>query len=471
MSRQLRLVIIAAVLVAALGVAALILLQPDSDGGNPLAFRDSAPTDVQSVHIENASGSFDVEAEGEGYKSDDIAPDVLDMEEFVALMTYSGAVNALQSVDSNPSDLSLYGLDAPAATVDIAYKDGPALSLRIGSAEPISGNYYFSVGGKPAVYLMEAARCAPFLQPKKDYIDDVITPVSQMSSPLSAILDVTFTGGPLAEPISIRAITGEDKELSRIASSFGAPTHLVMGKGIHELDQTYGVDLLGSLLGLPATGIVGYNYTPQQISDFGFSKPSMQVAFDLKNGVDTEVVHYALSVLEKDGAFYLTCNDNGVIYQIDKPLFWSIQYDKLPVRWFLSPLMMDVESVELSTDGQTYTFDITGETNADKKVTCNGAPMDIERFRTFYQLLISAASDGLLVGEDTPEGEPLLTLTYRYLDEEKKPDVMKLYKGTARRVYVEVNGAMEFSMEEAYLARVQAAAAVIMTDKAFETEW
>ena len=97
--------------------------------------------------------------------------------------------------------------------------------------------------------------------------------------------------------------------------------------------------------------------------------------------------------------------------------------------------------------------------------------MDIERFRTFYQLLISAASDGLLVGEDVPEGEPLLTLTYDYLDEEKKPDVMKLYKGTARRVYVEVNGSMEFSMEETYLARVQAAAAVIMTDEAFETEW
>lgn len=470
MSKQLRLVIIAAVLVAALGAIALILLQPDTSS-DPLAFRDSAPTDIRSVHIQNASGSFDINAEGDGYTTDDIPPELLDMEEFISLMTYAGAVNAKQSVDNAPSDLSLYGLDNPAAAVDIAYNDGSTLSLTIGSAEPISGNYYFTVDGKPTVYLIEAARCAPFLQAKKDYIDDMVTPSDQMSSPLSAILDVTFTGGPLDEPVSIRAVTGGDPEISRIASSFGAPTHLVMAKGKHELDQTYGVDLLGSLLGITATEIVGYGYTPQQIADFGFSSPSMQADFDLKTGANAEVVHYALTLLEKDGAFYITCNGNGVIYRIDRPLFYSIQYDKLPVRWFLSPLMIDVSSVELSTNGQTYAFNITGKTNADKQVTCNGAPMDIERFRTFYQLLISAASDGILIDEAVPDGEPLLTLTYRYLDEEKAPDVMKLYKGATRRVYVEVNGAMEFSMEEAYLTRVQAAAAVIMTDQPFETEW
>jgi hypothetical protein len=470
MSKQIRLVIIAAVLVAALGTAALFLLQPDTSG-DPLTFKDAAPTDVRSVVINNASGTFNIQAQDQGYTTDDISPDLLDMEEFVSMMTYAGAVNAMQMVDGSPSDLSKYGLDAPAATIDIAYNDNSSLSLSIGNAEPISGNYYFTVAGKPAVYLMEAGRCASFLQPKKDYIDDMITPVSQLSSPLSAVQDVTFIGGPLAEPVSIKAVTGDDKELSRIASSFGAPTHLVMGKGTYELDQTYGVDLLGSLLGITATDIVGYGYSAQQIADFGFSRPNMTVEFDVKTGMDTDAVHYKLTMLEKDNVFYMTCNDNGVIYQVDKPLFYTIQYDKLPVHWFLSPLVIDVQGVDLTVAGQTYTFDITGKSNSDKQVTCNGQPLDIDRFRTFYQLLISAASDGMLIDQAQPEGEPLLTLTYRYVDEKKAPDVMKLYKGPTRRVYVEVNGAMEFSMAEAYLTRVQEAAAVIMTDKVFETDW
>jgi hypothetical protein len=197
----------------------------------------------------------------------------------------------------------------------------------------------------------------------------------------------------------------------------------------------------------------------------------MQVAFDLKNGIDAKVEHYVLALLQKDGAFYLTCNDRGVIYAVPEPAFARLEYSKLLVRWFLSPLLLDVQAIELTTEGKDYEFVITGKTNADKQVTCNGEELDIERFRTLFRLLISAAHDGRLLENVVVEGTPLLQLTYHYVDEQKQPDVMALYPGDARRIYVQVNGVAELAMEETYLTRVQEVLRILWTDDPIETDW
>ena len=204
---------------------------------------------------------------------------------------------------------------------------------------------------------------------------------------------------------------------------------------------------------------------------FGFDRPTMQVEFDLKNGVDAEVEHYELALLQKDDATYMTCNDNGVIYAIQEPAFLHIEYGKLLVRWFLSPLLMDVGAIQLTTGGKDYDVVITGETNAEKQVTCNGQKLDIERFRTLYGLLTSAAHDGTLLEDVVVEGTPLLRVIYHYLDEQKQPDVMELYPGDARRVYAQVNGVTELAVREMYLTRVQEALSILWTDDPIETEW
>jgi hypothetical protein len=472
MSRQVKLVIVAAVTVALLACAAVFLIPPAADNGSSLMFRDSKPTDINSVSIQNSFGTTNIKSQDQGYIMDDMPSEILDISKFIDFMTYCGAVNAKQLVEASPKDLSLYGLSSPAATVDIKYNDNSSLVIQIGNQERISGNYYFSVEGKSGVYLMEADRCSQFLLPKKDFADHHVTPTLQLSSPFSAIRDVTFTGGPLTRPVTLKAVTGDDPQVSGMALSFGAPTHILVLNGIYELDQTYGADLFNSLLGITANDIVGYLMTSQQIADFGFSSPYMQVAFDLMNGTDAKAVHYSLAVIKKDDKYYMTCNDNGVIYEVPEPQFLNIQYDKLPVRWFLKPLIIDVSKVELSVSGETLDFVLSGSTNDDKQVTCNGDSFNMDRFRTFYQLLTSAAGDGTLIdGSIQAQGEPLMTLTYYYLDSEKQPDTVKIYKGDALRDYAEVNGVVEFAMRETYLTRVQDAVNVLFTDKDFETEW
>jgi hypothetical protein len=327
------------------------------------------------------------------------------------------------------------------------------------------------VAGDPAVYLMESERSAGFLLPKKAYVDDMVTPELALSSPLSALLDVTFAGGELAEPVRVESVALGDPEVVRAGITFGAPTHIVRGRGTYELDQTYGVEMMGALLGISADDIVGYQLSREEIMDFGFDQPTMLVTFDLKNGLDAEVERYVLELLRKDGVTYMTRNNNGVIYAVREPAFLQIEYSKLLVRWFLSPLLVDVRAIEIATGGQDHEFVITGETNAEKRVTCNGEELDIARFRALYGLLVSAAHDGRLLEDVAVEGAPLLRLTYHYLDDQKPPDVMELYPGDARRVYVRINGVTELAMEEMYLVRVQQALSILWTDDPIETDW
>ncbi len=472
MTREVRLLIIAAVVVGLLAVASVVLLlNPKATAGSGVSFKAVEPTDVVHVLISNEHDTIDISFTGEGYLVDDIPAELVDTEDFIDLLTNCARIDAMRIVTSAPDDLALYGLSDPDARVEIGYSGGSALTLLIGDVEPVSGNTYFSVEGDPAVYLMESKRSADFLLPKKAYVEDLVTPKLAMSSPLSALLNVTFIGGTLAEPITLEAVAAGDPEVARAAISFGAPTHIVRGKGVYELDQTYGVEMLGSLLGISAYDIVGYGLTQEEIMAFGFGQPTMRVEFDLKNGADAPVEHYSLAVLQKDDATYLTCNDNGVIYAIQEIAFLHIEYSKLPVRWFLSPLLIDVSEIELTTGGKDYDFVIAGQTSAEKRVTCNGKELDIERFRTLYGLLISAAHDGTLLEDVAVQGAPLLELTYHYLDGQKQPDVMKLYPGDARRLYVQVNGVTEVAMREAYLTRVQEALGILWTDDPIESDW
>jgi hypothetical protein len=298
-----------------------------------------------------------------------------------------------------------------------------------------------------------------------------VTPALALSSPLTALLNVTLDGGSLTEAVTIEAVAAGDPAVVRAAISLGAPTHIVRGRGVYELDQTYGVQMLGALLGIVAEDIAGYDLTAAEVDAFGFDRPTMRVEFDLRNGTDVPVEHYSLAVLRKDDGWYMTRNGNGVIYAVAEPAFTRLEYGKLAVRWFLSPLLVDVSAIEIATPERVHTFALSGETSAALSVTCDDTPYDIERFRTLYGLISSAAHDGGLLGDLDPEGEPLLRITYRYRDPEKAPDEMALYPGDARRLVVSVNGVTEMAMREAYLTRVLEALDNLWTDVPLETAW
>ena len=102
----------------------------------------------------------------------------------------------------------------------------------------------------------------------------------------------------------------------------------------------------------------------------------------------------------------------------------DIDYTKLMLRWFLSPLRLDLESLTVSFDGSTYVYQSGKNNDGTQYAFVNDQEMDIDLFYSFYRLVTSAASDGQYLTDAVVDGAPLMTITYNYIDPNKSPDVM-----------------------------------------------
>lgn len=463
-------VAVIAVLAAAL---LLLILNPAKKEAESWIFADHAITDVASVHVENSFGSLDVSAQSGGYVIEGVPSELVDLEAFIDFLGRCSAVSALKRVDSDQRELAEYGLAEPSAQVSVTFRDGDKLELSLGDREPLSGSYYCAVDGEKGVYLLDEAWASRYLTAREQLISFYITPKLEVSSALSAIRDVTFSGGPLAEPVTIESVSAGDEQVKELARSFGAATHIVRGAGVYELDQTYGLTVLEPLCGMMAQSIAYYGLTGEQVDAMGFAQPDMKVEFDYKNGTQ-ETEHYVLRFLKatEDGSyFYANAEGSGVIYIVERYAFFDLSYDKLLLRWFLSPLLMDVEGITVENGSEVYDFAIDQTDPKNPTVAMNGQEVDITLFRSLFRLLGSAAADGNYLGvQSAPEGEPSMRITYRYTGG-KDDDVLELYPGGTRRVNVYVNGVCEFAMRDAFVQRVNDALTAIGAGESFDINW
>jgi len=506
MNNLIRIAIIGVIAVGVLAIALFILsvTEPANTASTRIVFTSAEPTDVQSVSVKNSSGEFRFffDFEEEGYVLDDIPPYIADIEAFFDFMANSAQLSAIMQIPEHEVDLQEMGLTTPStlvaidfldrsqpsALVTIDFFDGTHISLNIGNIEPISGNYYATATvlehreELPAtairfdsVYLIPRAIAEQFLLPKTQIISRFVTPPLAISSPLSAIRDITFAGGSLEFPVSILITTGGSESTRLAAMSFGAATHIVKGAGVHQLDQTYGVHILGSLFGIEAVSIAGYNLSEDEVAAFGFDNPYMSIDYDMINGIDVDLRHMQLRIAEAEsGLYYATLVGSGVVYNIRREAFLDIEYERLPVRWFLTPLIMDLSAITIETPNMQYRFDINSSDPLNPIITHEGQTLDTTLFRSFFRLLTSAAHDDVYLGilPQPGEGEtPLVTITYEYLNPEKAPDTMALYTGESRRANVFINGVGEFAMKDLFAERVSEGTLNLIAGNNIEENW
>ena len=483
MEKKLWKLICAGLAVIVVLVAALIVLgqQNTKTQTGVKVFMDREPADILELTVDNGYGSFTVsyDEEEDGYVFDDLPVNIVDTDGFFELMDHASGFGSLRMVKEHAQDLSVYGLDEPAAVISVTCsgedpsEPGETFELAIGDKEKVSGNYYAQVLSDEEegnVYLFAGEDLLCFLVPKEAYISDQVTPELVVSSPLSAVRDITFSGSALAQPVSITAVSGSDEETQLAAKSFGPATHIVRMEGSYELDQTYGIEILGSVLGIRALDVAGYNLTEEELEAMGFDDPYMQVDFSLKNGTDY-IADYRLQLVPYGENYLAYMEGSGVVFVVSPPSFVALDPSRLCLRWFLSPLRTDLEDITVEFGDETYVF--TSEEDEDGNILTyvNGAPMDKEQYFRFYRLVTGASSEGVFLTDPVNEGKPLMTITYHYAIDGKDPDVMKLYSGSLRRVNVEVNGVTEFDMRSSFVDAMENACHNAVSGEKIEENW
>lgn len=198
----------------------------------------------------------------------------------------------------------------------------------------------------------------------------------------------------------------------------------------------------------------------------------MRVEFGYQNGGEAEQYDLRFLPAAEDGSyFFVNAKGSGVIYLVARPAFMDLAYEKLLLRWFVSPLLMDVSGVTVETSSGRFDFQVDSTDARNPVITRDGETVDTDQFRSLFKLLVSAASDGDYLGvQPQPEGAPVMTITYHYT-EGKEDDVLALYPGTARRHNVYVNGVCEFAMKETFAQRVTEALAALEAGESFDTNW
>lgn len=472
MAKQLRRLIFLAVALAVVCLAAVLLLsQPEDEPVDVVPATTEKPLlpdeKAERIAVSNAHGSYVMTVDTlEGM------PALLVETEHLQMVFDGIQALSLERLDGASVSESVYGLQAPSAQADILYNTGAQHTLHIGVKEGVSKRYYCSLDGGDAVYLMNGTVAEKLLMPAQSYLSLQVTPDCLASSPLTAIGNVTFT--TQEGSLRIRTASRPDEALARELISFGAVTHVIDGPGvIHEVDRTYGQEILGSLLDLYAQSLEAYGLTEEEVLAAGFAQPDLTVCFDLKNGdkPDTPVEAYTLRLLDQgDGSWLAAVNDRGVIYRIGEAPFMRADYALLVNRWFLSPLLADLKALRIATPDAEHLYEISGLA-AELQVAKQGKEVDLSRFRSFYSLAVSAASNGDYLGNIQPEGKPLLRMEFYYREAAKEADVLELYELDERRCVAAVNGAAEFAMRNGFAQALLEAITALETGAEIPQTW
>jgi len=176
----------------------------------------------------------------------------------------------------------------------------------------------------------------------------------------------------------------------------------------------------------------------------------------------------------EEGLYYATLEGSSVVYIIRREAFLNIEFERLPVRWFLTPLIMDLTAVEVASPGGSYRFELDNTDPLNPVITHDGQTLDTTLFRSFFRLITSTAHDDVYLGllpPPDPAAAAMLTITYEYSDPGKSPDVLALYRGEARRANVFVNGIGEFAMKDLFAERVIEGVSNLIAGTPIEENW
>lgn len=437
-----------------------------------LVFSSREPTQIARIAVSNSHGTYTISLDEQtgGYLVGDLPAELVDMDAFIHFMVQAAALRA-QSKLAGAGDLAAYGLTSPQAQASIRFTDGQQLGISLGKQEEVSGNYYLKVEGKPWVYTCAPGLAAGFLRPQEGFLSLQVTPPLSVSSPLSAIRDAHFEGRHLGEAIQISAVMGGTDSLRLEALSFGAATHLVRGRGLHALDQAGGIRVLGSLLGIRAMQVVGYHLGPEGLQEYGFLTPDLRVDFVLADRA-TGGQPFTLSLVQAAGdTFYAHVLGRDAVYLINRPAFYDLSYEQLILRYFISPMLVDVSGLTVRAPEGEYHITLERPPGGEARALLNGQQVDWAQFLAFYRLVTSAAADGGLIDQTEPQTAPALELIYHYKTPEKADDVLRFYPGSPRRMAVSVNGVIELDIRESFVSRLILACQALEANLPVEENW
>ena len=469
MARSKRLLILVAVLLAvcAAAFAALNWQQRQEQiavSGQEVLTID--PDSVRSLAWTYGETSLAFTRDGEGnwsYDEDEAFPvDPEAMEELLSPFAPFSAAFVIEEVE----DEGQYGLDDPACSITLVTED-QTWEIRLGDTSTVDGQRYVSFGAG-TVYLAAS-------DPLEQYDATLRSCILNDAVPgWDQVTGLTFSG---AENYEI--FWQEDGS----AYSYCADdVYFTAQNGdTLPLDTDRVEDYLSDLATLGLTNYVTYNATQEELAQYGLDDPELTVAADYTgtdaDGAETSgtfTLHLSrdpeeLAQAEEDAGdeeetitAYVRVGDSPIVYAITSLEYTDLRaaaYDDLRHREVLTASFDDVLSLDVTLEGETYTFTAQGEGD-ERTWTWEGREIDFADLQDAVETL--AASE---FTDERPAGQQEISLVV-YLDNETFPQVeVTLYRYGGALCLAEVDGASICLVDRSDVVNLmEAVRAVVLAD-------
>ncbi len=343
---------------------------------------------------------------------------------------YSTQLKAADQI-KDPKELSTYGLDKPAASATITYRDGSTATIHVGNITPSEMGYYVRVEGVDGVYIFETDTVYAYTIMAAAYADTTLisTPSVKKDDKNGAAVmkEIRYTGKKYPQPLHIRRSFHTDMEELTYYSYIISEPYL---RGTS--DSASG--LYTNFKSLSAVQALVLHPTDDQKSRIGFDDPLSVIqvtmaiettdASDTSKTDDAEINTYynesvsTVTIADKDddGNYIVMINGIDAIFLVDAATFSSVA--ERDYANSVNPLLFAknitkltrivVKTADVECDLKLEHFPDAEEAEDEMKITQGSETYSTEEFRELYTLMMSIMRYDVWT-EELPE-TPSLTI-------------------------------------------------------------
>ncbi len=470
MKKNIKMIIICLIAVLILGgaAAALLLTAPEKEEASAeneetsRLMYDKDPNDISEISIENEHGAYRILRVGDG---DDIKWSIEGISGLPISSTSLGNVieNAAtltyqKLVAEAPEDISIYGLDAPSATVKTTFSDsaGTVSTLILGNEVPDGINRYFMIEGDPNVYTAKKTEMQYFLNDKYDLIDRVIYTARSASdendtTDYTRINKLTISRKDLDYDVVIEYDVRQDDDSIMTGNS---TEYVMTSPAFRDLNPETSSGVTDGIFGFTATDLGILNPTEDDAVACGLADPAAIVRYEITGG-DKVNLYIGDVCFDDEGnklGRYVIADGINIIYIISEDDLPWLDFKPIQIvtTMFTGNYVFTLGSMDITGGDKDMHFTMTGSSDNDFEVKLDGNVVDKDKFKSLYQFILRAPSDDFCFEET--DAEPVVSINIK--TQSGGGDLIEFIPWENRKSLVRLNGKITYTCAEAYVDRL-----------------
>lgn len=355
-------------------------------------------------------------------------------------------------VEEHPKDLAKYGLDTPAATVELDFLEGEDIVLHFGIRNPAADNLVYCLAND-YVFLVDYYMVAGAFDDARVFAELVLTSTDGTAD------NIVIERADFDEPVKIRYLSEYDNPPEGLVAendckyTFTSPVPL-------GVDSVKGKRLYEKLSGLEMSACEFTEKTEDNLRFCGFDKPTAVVSFTMDGA---EHLLTLGSELPDGSGYYAIFSGAEGIFSMDKrsAVWASFSLGDVVSRTPVSPYIYACESIEIATTEGKFIF-----TNESNKFLYQGKAVNDDEFKRFFNDLVNTPCDEFYTEQS--DGAAEFTVRYTYLDKYaslygREYDEISYLDSDGRKFVLNLNGKTLFKVNAVYVQRLVESINVIIS--------